>query len=108
LENAKKLVAEFKRRINAEIRRQEKLDLAEEKDFRRGDLSGKYTAKMLYKWNDGRFEDEYLRKLKRNWRWWKREDKTKKKDEPTSISRSRNLEGEVMSEMQSLDISFFI
>ena len=34
--------------MNAEVRRQEKLDMVEEKDFRRGELPGKFTAKMLY------------------------------------------------------------
>jgi len=34
--------------MNAEIRRQEKLDMIEKKDFRRGELPGKYIAKMLY------------------------------------------------------------
>ena len=35
---------EFKGRINAEVRRQEKLDTVEEKDFRRGELLEKYMA----------------------------------------------------------------
>jgi len=48
LENTKKLVAEFERRMNTEVRRQEKLDLAEEKNFRRVELLGKYMARMLY------------------------------------------------------------
>jgi len=39
---------EFKRRINAEVRKQEKLEMVEENNFRRGELPGKYTAKMLY------------------------------------------------------------
>ena len=64
----RELVAEFKKRVNAEIRRQEKLDLAEEKDFRRGELLGKYIAKILYGQNNRRFEDKYLRKLERNQR----------------------------------------
>jgi len=38
--------------------------MTEEKDFRRGELPGKYMAKMLY---DGKFEKEYLKKLERNW-----------------------------------------
>ena len=41
---------EFEGRISAEVRRQEKLDKMEEKDFRRGELSGKYMIKMLYRW----------------------------------------------------------
>ena len=48
MENAKELVAEFEGRMNTEVRRQEKLDLAEEKNFRRAELPGKYTVKMLY------------------------------------------------------------
>jgi len=45
----KEVIAEFERRINAEVRRQEKLDLVEEQDFRRGELPEKYATKMLYK-----------------------------------------------------------
>ena len=62
---------DFEGRVEAEIRRQEKLDRAEERDFRRGKLPRKFTAKMLYRWDDGKFEEEYLRKLERNWRKWK-------------------------------------
>ena len=54
-----------------EIRKQEKLDMVEERDFRRGELLGKFMAKMLYRWDDGKFEEEYLKKLERNWRRWK-------------------------------------
>jgi len=71
LKNAKKLVDDFEERIEAEIRRQEKLDNAEERDFKRGEFPGKFTAKMLYGWDNGKFEEEYLRKLERNWRRWK-------------------------------------
>jgi len=53
--------------MNAEVRRQEKIDIAEERDFRRGTLLGKYTAKLLYGWDNRKFEPEYLRKLERNW-----------------------------------------
>ena len=28
--------------------------MMEERDFRRGELPGKYTVKMLYGWDDGR------------------------------------------------------
>jgi len=71
LKNAKKLVEDFEGRVEVEIRRQEKLDRAEEQDFRRGELPGKFIAKMLYEWDDGKFEEKYLRKLERNWRRWK-------------------------------------
>jgi len=49
LGNAREVLEEFKGRMNAEVRRQEKLDMAEEKDFRRGELSGKFMVKMLYR-----------------------------------------------------------
>jgi len=49
LENTKELVVEFERGMNVEVRRQEKLDLAKEKDFRRGKLPGKYIVKILYR-----------------------------------------------------------
>ena len=58
---------EFEGKMSTEVRRQEKLDRTEEKDFRRGELLEKYMAKMLYGWDDGKFEKEYLRKLERNW-----------------------------------------
>ena len=34
--------------MSAEVRRQGNLDMMEEKDFRRRELLGKYTAKILY------------------------------------------------------------
>ena len=51
-----------------EVRRQEKIDMVEERDFRRGELPGKFTAKILYGWDNGKFEEVYLRKLERNWK----------------------------------------
>jgi len=67
LGNMREVLEEFERRMNAEVRRQEKLDIAEERDFRRGELLGKFMVKMLYKWDNRKFEEEYLRKLERNW-----------------------------------------
>ena len=61
--------------MNIEVRRQEKLDQAEEKDFRRGELPEKNMAKMLYKWDDRKFEKKYLKRLERNWEKWKEKDK---------------------------------
>ena len=49
LENTKEVVVEFERRISIEVRRQEKLDIIEEKDFKREELLGKYIVKMLYR-----------------------------------------------------------
>ena len=38
LENARETLEEFEEKINVEMRKQEKLDMAEERDFRRGEL----------------------------------------------------------------------
>jgi len=57
LKNAGEALEELKGRINAEIRRQEKIDIAEKRDFRRRELPGKFTVKMLYRWDDGKFEE---------------------------------------------------
>jgi len=71
LGKVEEVLEEFEGRMNAEVRRQEKLDIKEEKDFRRGELPGKFMAKMLYGWDDEKFEKEFLRKLKSNWQKWK-------------------------------------
>ena len=42
------MLEDFEGRIEVEIRRQEKLDRAEERDFRRRELLGKFTTRMLY------------------------------------------------------------
>jgi len=71
LKNAEEALEEFEGRMSAEVRRQERIDMAEKRNFRRGELSEKFTARMLYGWDDGKFEEEYLKKLERNWRRWK-------------------------------------
>ena len=71
MKNTGETLEKFEGRMNAEIRRQEKIKMAEERDFRRGELPGKLTTKMLYGWDDGKFEEEYLKKLERNWKRWK-------------------------------------
>ena len=48
LENARGVIEEFKEKMSMEIRRQERLNRIEEKDFKRGQLPEKYMAKMLY------------------------------------------------------------
>ena len=67
-EKCREALEEFERRMNVEIRRQEKINMVEKRDFRRGELPGKFIAKMLYGWDDRKFEEEYLKKLERNWR----------------------------------------
>ena len=52
------------------IRREDECRSKETRENRhgRGELPGKFMAKMLYGWDDGKFEEEYLKKLERNWR----------------------------------------
>ncbi len=35
-------------------------------EFKRMELLEKYIAKLLYRWDDKKFEEEYLKKLERN------------------------------------------
>ena len=91
--------------MSVEAQRQEKLDTTEERDFRKEMLLGKYIAKVLYRWDNGKFKNKYLRKLERSWAKLKGRDKTRWGD--NSSSGSRNLEGELISELQSLKRSFF-
>ena len=67
LKNAKELVDDFKERVGAEIKYQEGVEKKEEEEeYRRMELPGKYMAKLLYRWDDKKFEDEYLKKLEKN------------------------------------------
>ena len=63
LKNVEELIEEFERG-GVEVRQQKK----EEDKYRRMELLGKYTAKLLYRWDDQKFEEEYLNKLERNWK----------------------------------------
>ena len=66
LENIREIIADFEGRISTEVRRQQKIEIVEEQDFKRGELPGKYMVRMLYGWDNGKFENKYLRKLKIN------------------------------------------
>ena len=57
------LIKEFERG-EVVVRRQ----VEEEKEYKRMELPGKYTAKVLYRWDDQKFEEEYLNKLEENWK----------------------------------------
>ena len=71
LKNAEELIEEFERG-RVEVRRQEKIEKRKEEDeYRRMELLEKYTARVLYGWNDKKFEEEYLKKLEKNWKRWK-------------------------------------
>ena len=63
LKNAEKLIEEFERG-EVVVRRQ--VEEEGEREYKRMELPGKYTAKLLYGWDDQRFEEEYLNKLEKN------------------------------------------
>ena len=44
------------------------------------ELLGKYTAKLLYGWDDKKFEEKYLKKLERNQNRWKNDKKDSKEE----------------------------
>jgi len=68
LKNAKELVNDFEGRVGAEIRCQEGVieKKREKEEYRRMKLPRKYTVKLLYGWDDKKFENEYLKKLEKN------------------------------------------
>ena len=68
LKNAGELIEVFEKG-GVEVRRQEKIEKKKKEDeYKRMELPGKYTAKLLYGWDDKEFEEEYLKKLEKNWK----------------------------------------
>ena len=66
MKNVGELVEEFEQE-GIEVRQQEKIEKRKEEDeYRRMKLPGKYMAKLLYGWDDRKFEKEYLKKLEKN------------------------------------------
>ena len=62
MENVKKLVDKFERRINAEIRRQKVLERIGKvklnsriEEIRRSKLPVRYIVKLLFRWDNGKF-----------------------------------------------------
>ena len=69
LKNVEELIKEFEQRevvVRREVEEEGEVD-----EYKRMELPGKYTAKLLYGWDDRRFEKEYLNKLEKNWKRWK-------------------------------------
>jgi len=59
------LVDRFEKKYKEGARRIKKRNLKE--DYK-GELLGRYIAKLLYKWDDRKFDREYWGRLERNWR----------------------------------------
>jgi len=66
-----KLVKKFEKEIRkkeirrVKIKKQKSLN-PETEVFKKSKLLGKYTAKILFRWDNKRFEDQYLKKLERS------------------------------------------
>ena len=87
MKNVMEKVEEFEKgRFEEEIRRirmkkekEMRLNL-EAEEFKREELPGRYTAKLLYGWDDKKFDEEYLKKLQKNWNRWKNNRKEGEKE----------------------------
>ena len=73
MKNVMKKIEEFeKERFKEEIwrirmKKEKEMKLnPEAEEFRRRELPGRYTVKLLYGWDDKKFDKEYLKKLERN------------------------------------------
>jgi len=91
LKNAGELIEEFEQG-EVVVRRQ----VGEDEEYRRMELPGKYMAKLLYGWDDQKFEEEYLNKLERNWRKWKDDRQIEKRKHLETIKDKMEEENEKM------------
>ena len=66
-------------RIRMKKGKEMKLNL-EAEEFKRRELSGRYTVKLLYRWDNKKFDEEYLKKLERNQNRWKNKRKEREKE----------------------------
>ena len=98
--------------------RQEKMERKKEVDeYKRMELPGKYMAKLLYGWDDQEFEEEYLKKLEKNWKRWKSDRKEVEREEDKQVEKiiwgkvsqflqRRNLKKGVMLRLLKMDFIF--
>jgi len=63
LENVKDLVKKFEEEYSKNIGQSRRITEEE----KRGELLGRYMAKILYGWDDKKFDQEYWGWLERNW-----------------------------------------
>ena len=71
-------------------------------EFKRGELPERYIAKLLYGWDDKIFDEEYLKKLERNWNRWKNDRKKEEKEYMKKLEES--LEWNKRDEQKSKEI----
>jgi len=73
LKNAMELVEEFEKKYSREEEEEGRWQEVERdrKTFSR-ELPGRYTVKLLYRWGNKKYDREYWKQMKENWRQWKR------------------------------------
>jgi len=94
----KELVDDFEGRLGAKVRQQVEERKAERKEYRRMELLEKYMAKLLYGWDDKKFEEEYLEKLEQNWKRWKKDRQIDENKYLKRIEERKEEEKEKMNE----------
>ena len=86
-------------------------------EYKRMELPGKYMAKLLYGWDNQEFEEEYLKKLEKNWKRWKSDRKEVEREEDKQVEKiiwgkvsqflqRRNLKKGVMLRLLKMDFIF--
>jgi len=93
LKNVEELIEEFEQG-GIEVRKQEE----EVEEYRRMELPGKYMAKLLYGWDDRKFEGEYLNKLEKNWKRWKGDRQIDESEYLKRVEEKMKEENEKMKE----------
>ena len=109
LKNTREKIEEFEKgRFEEEIQRirvkkgkEMKLN-PEAEEFRKGELPERYTAKLLYGWDDKKFDEEYLKKLEKNQNRWKNDRKKGEKKYRKKLEKS--LEQNKRDEQRSKEI----
>jgi len=64
----------------------------EETMFKHGELPGKFMVKMLYRWSDKQYDQEYWGRLERNWRQWKSKRPVKRETMKTILEKEETGE----------------
>jgi len=67
LKNAKEAIEKFEREYRRDIKDIAKQE-CEEGTFRREELLGRFTTRKLFGWSDKWYDQEYWRRLERNWK----------------------------------------
>ena len=68
--------------------------MEEEGEYKRMELPEKYTVKLLYGWDDRKFEEEYLDKLGKSGKRWKEDKKINESEHLRRVKEQMEEENE--------------